>query len=148
MATSQGSRPREGEDPCAVPSHDDTAYGSLLSQGRPWERHAISARKSSDIAPFDLFGQLLDQVGNALKVGMHGKRAAEGVERMLVVAELLEDHAQAGQRPEMAWLALEHLLDVGDRSVEIPLHIINGRTPVPGLDVVRPDVDDGGQKLD
>src|SRR5262249_29552751 len=102
----------------------------------------------SDIAPVDLLGQLLDQVGDLLKLGMDRESAAEGLERMLVVAEFLQDHAEPGERPEVARLALEHFVDIGQRTGEILLREINGGAPVPGFDVIGPNVDNGVEQLD
>ena len=48
-------------------------------------RPGHSPWKFSDVAALDLFRELLHQVGDALEVGMHGKRAAEGV--VLVVKD-------------------------------------------------------------
>ena len=79
---------------------------------------------------------------------MDGERAAEGVERVPVVAELLQDDAEAGERAEMARLARKHLADVGKRPPEVFLGEIYGGAPVPGLDEVRLDLDDGVEKLD
>ncbi len=101
-----------------------------------------------DPAAVDLVGQLLDQIGNALELRMNGERAAEGVERALVVAELLQDDAEPGERAEMARLARQHLADVGDGAAEILLRVIDGGAPVPGLDEIRLDVDDGVEQLD
>src|SRR3954447_9365148 len=114
-------------------------YAGCLKIETVFER----GRAGSDIPALDLFGQRLDQVGNALEMRMHGERAAEGVERVLVVAELLQDHAQARQRAEMAWLPRQHLVDVGQRSAEILLLVEDRGAPIPGFDVIRPDVDDG-----
>ena len=50
-------------------------------------RPLSSVFPSSDVPPVDLVGQLLDQIGNALQVRMHGERAAEHFQRVLVVAE-------------------------------------------------------------
>src|SRR5216683_830481 len=61
----------------------------------------------SDIPAVDLVGELLDQVGDALEVRMDRERAAVNVERLLVVAELLQDDAEPRQRAEMARLAHE-----------------------------------------
>ena len=52
---------------------------------------------------------------------MDGERAAEGVERALVVAKLLQDDAEPRERAEMARLARQHLADVGKRPAEILL---------------------------
>ena len=42
------------------------------------------------------------------------ERLAEGVERALVVTEIPHDHAEPGQRAEMARFTNQHLLDVGE----------------------------------
>ena len=47
---------------------------------------------------------------------MDRERAAERFERALVVAELLQDDAEPGERAEVARLARQHLADVGDRA--------------------------------
>src|SRR5262245_21037355 len=62
------------------------------------ERSTAHFRKyrPSDRTTFDRFGQLLDQVGNLFELGVHVKGAAERLERMLLVAELLHDHAKPG----------------------------------------------------
>src|SRR6516225_9529538 len=96
-----------------------------------------------DIAPVDLLGQLLDQLGNALQVRVDGERAAERVERALVVAELLQDDSQSRERAEMARLARQHFVDVGERAAEVFLRVVDGRATVPRLGEIRSNIDDG-----
>src|SRR5579862_7501272 len=48
---------------------------------------------SSDVAALDLFGQRLDGVGDIFEVGVDGERLAVGVQRVLVVADLLQHQA-------------------------------------------------------
>src|ERR1700760_1457387 len=95
----------------------------------------------SDVAAFDLFRQRLDQLRHLVEVGIDRERLAEGVQRPLVVAEVLHDHAEPGQRAEMTGLAYQHLLDVLERTGVIVLQVIDRRPPVPGLDIVRPQLD-------
>src|ERR1700733_16319445 len=83
-----------------------------------WSVSVPSNRSSqqSDVAAFDLFGQRLDQFRHLLQVRIDVERLAEGIERALVVAEILHDHAEACERAEMPGLADQHLLDVGERA--------------------------------
>src|SRR5438105_2705793 len=71
-----------------------------------------------------------------------------GIERVLLIAELVQDHAEARERAEMPRFAHQHLADVFDRVGEILLHVVDGSAPVPGLDVIWPDVEDGIEQLD
>src|SRR5262249_50231854 len=75
--------------------------------------------KVSNIPALDLFAQRLHLIGDFLHVRVDRKCLAEGVERLLVLADLLQNHAQAGKRPEVARLAVEHFLDVGHRATVI-----------------------------
>src|SRR5262249_31708000 len=134
-----------------VTSNAGAAPRNEHASKRPrWSRPLQHARwlAKSDVPALDLLGQLLDQVGDLLELGMQGERAAEGVERVLVVADLLQDHAESGKRAEVARLALEHFVDVGERAGEILLREIDRGAPVPGFDVLGPNVDDGGEQLD
>src|SRR5229473_6868258 len=110
--------------------------------------HPTVADGASDIPAVDLVGELLDQVGNALEMRMDRERAAVDVERLLVVAELLQDDAEPRQRAEMARLAREHLADVGERARVLLPRVEDGGAAVPGLDEIRPDVDDGVKEPD
>src|ERR1700712_3891424 len=64
--------------------------------GKPVPTFPDHARKS-DIAAFDLFGQRFDQFRHLFEVRVDGERLAERVERALLVAEVLHDHAEGGQ---------------------------------------------------
>src|SRR5882724_2412630 len=68
-----------------------------------------------DIASFDLFAQALDQIRHLFEMRVDGERLAEGIERALLVADVLHDHAEPCERAEMPGFAAQHLLDVGDR---------------------------------
>jgi hypothetical protein len=48
----------------------------------------------------------------------------------------------------VSWLARQHLVNVGKCPAEILLGVVDGGAPVPGLDEIRPDVDDGVEQLD
>ncbi len=48
----------------------------------------------------------------------------------------------------MARLALEHFADVGERTPVFLFQVIERGAPVPGLDVIRLDLDDAVEKLD
>src|SRR5215510_16533093 len=79
---------------------------------------------------------------------MHRERAAERLERRLVVAKLLHDGAEPRERPEVARLARQHLADIRNRAA-IVLGVEEDRgAAVPGLDVVRLEVDDGAKELE
>ena len=45
------------------------------------------------------------------------QRLAVGFERVLVVADILQDAAEARPRPEVARLERQHLTDVGERII-------------------------------
>ncbi len=62
--------------------------------------------------------QRLHHVGDVLEVRIDRERLAIGFERVLVVADLLQHQAEAGQRAEMARLARQHLAD--DRRAQWP----------------------------
>src|SRR5215510_936599 len=109
---------------------------------------SIHAENASDIAALDLLGQSLDDLGNLLDVRVHSERAAEHFERPLLLAELLHDQAEAGQRAEVARLARQHLADVVEGAAVVLLHEIDGGAPVPRFDIVRLDLDHGVEQLD
>src|SRR3954470_19821147 len=107
--------------------------------GGPWRR--------SDAAAFDLLGQTLDHLVDLGEIRIDLQCAAEHVERVLLVAELLEDHAEPRYRAEVARLADQHLADVLHRLGVFFAHVMKGGAAVPGLDVVRLDLDDGVEQL-
>src|SRR5512144_1223093 len=150
--------------PAASPARTDSPRWASASSSSPAFRSARRARPTccglrswvrkrrgspddvtrlSDVAAVDLFGQLLDQVRNALEAWLEGERAAEHFERVLVVAEFLKNDAEPRERAEVARLARQHFVDIGERVAEILLGVIHGGAAVPGLDEIRPDVDDG-----
>src|SRR5947208_739845 len=79
---------------------------------------------------------------------VHRERAAEGFERELILAELLHDDAEARQRPEMTWLARQHLADIAERLAEILGGEIKRRAPVPGFDILGLETNDRAEQLD
>src|ERR1043166_557766 len=101
-----------------------------------------------DVAPLDLLAQALHEVGDFFEHRMDRERTAERFQRMLVVAEFLQDGAETRERTEMARLAREHLVDVGKRVRVVLLGEIDRCAPVPGFDVVGPEVDDGVEQLE
>src|SRR6185295_8742352 len=109
---------------------------------------ALVPRGASDVPAFDLLGQRLHEIRNLLQMRVDGERAAERVERKLLLAELLHDDAEAGERAEVARLARQHLPDVGERSAVVLVGEMEGGTPVPGLDIVGPQLDHGVEQLD
>src|SRR4029077_14866082 len=80
----------------------------------------------SNIPPLDLLGQRLHHVGDVLEVGVDRQRLAVGFERVLVVADVLQDEAEARQRAEMARLERQHLAQVGKRMTEIVFQVVDG----------------------
>src|ERR1700693_3031207 len=85
--------------------------------------------QSSDIPALDLVGQRFDEFRDLRQMRIDLERAAERLERAFVLAHLLQDHAESGQRPEMARLARERLGDVGERSPVVLLGEIHRRAP-------------------
>src|SRR5262249_8968743 len=106
------------------------------------------AARPSDIAAFDLFSELLDQIGDALEMRMDGESATEYFERTFVVTELLQDHPETRHGPEVPRLARQHLLDIGKRAAVLLLHEVERGATIPGLDVIGLDLDDGVEKPD
>src|SRR6185503_18307105 len=102
---------------------------------------------ASDILALDLGGELLDQLGHALQARVDRKRAAVDFERLSVVADVVQHQPEAGERAEVARLALQDLADVGERAAEILLQVMDGGAPVPGFHVVRLDGDNGVEQL-
>src|SRR5258708_39866032 len=94
----------------------------------------------SDVSPVDLLAELLDQIGNSLQARMDSERAAEHVERAFVVAEFLQDDAQAGERAEVSWLARPHLVNGGKGAAEILLGVVDGGAPARGVAALRRNV--------
>src|SRR5882724_7825653 len=66
-------------------------------------------RCASNITPFDLFLQGLDLLLHSLEARMDLERLAEGVQCVLVVADVLHDEAKTRQSPEMPRLAGQDL---------------------------------------
>src|SRR5215203_939154 len=109
---------------------------------------AANRTRRSNIAAVDLFAQALDHLVDLRQVRIDLERAAEHVQRALLVAELLQDHAEPRHRAEVPRLKLQHLTDVLHRLAEFLAHVANGGAPIPGLDVIRLDLDDGVEQLD
>ena len=63
--------------------------------------------------------RVLTTSGEVVEVGIDGERLAVGFERVLVVADVLQDQAKAGQRAEMARFANKHLANVEERMAVI-----------------------------
>src|SRR5215472_5355117 len=114
----------------------------LSAQG--WKTNNVE----SNIPTLDLLGQRLNHLADVLEVRIDGERAAVGFERVLVVAELLQDQTEAGQRAEMTRLARKHLAQVGKRVRDIVLEEVDGGALVPGFDIGWVDRDDSVEKLD
>src|SRR5580698_9758775 len=62
-----------------------------------------------NIPPLDLLGQRLHDVGDVLEMRVDRQRLAVGFERVLVVADVLQDEAEARPRGEVARLERQHL---------------------------------------
>ena len=105
-------------------------------------------RRSQISRPSTLSVSFLTRSGMRSSLRMDGERAAEDVERALVVAEFLQDDSEPGERAEMARLARQHLLDIGERAAEVLLGVVERGAPVPGLDEIGLDVDDRVEQLD
>jgi len=118
--------------------------GEPLDRSSGIDRHAqglirVDAKLGTDFsefAAFDLFSQGFDQLRHLFQMRVDRERFAEGFQRALVVADLLHDHAETGERAEMPGLAGQHLLDVLHRMGVVVLQVIEGRAPVPALDIV------------
>src|SRR3954452_7970229 len=105
-------------------------------------------RETSDVAAFDLLGQGLDQTRDLVQMRVDSQRLAERLERPLVVAKILHDHAEPSQRAEMAGFTNQHLLDIRERAAVIVAQVVERRAPVPGLDIVGPQLDRGVEQLE
>ena len=101
-----------------------------------------------NIPALDLFLQCLHQVGDALQARIDRERAPIDFQRLFVVADVLHDQAETGQRAEMARLAAQHLANVGERAAVVFFHVIDGGASVPSFHVFRFDLDDGVEQLD
>src|SRR5580704_835670 len=101
----------------------------------------------SDIPALDLLGQRLYHIGDVLEVRIDRQRLAVGFEGVLVVADVLQDEAEARPGAEVARLERQHLADVGERMAVIVFQIIDGGALIPGFDVFRVDGNDGAQEF-
>ena len=101
-----------------------------------------------NIPAFDLLLQFLHHLGDALQARIDRERAAVDFKRLLVVAEVLQDQAEPGQRAEMARLPAQHFANVGERVAIVLFHVVDGGAPVPGFHVFRFDFDDRVEQLD
>src|SRR5262245_60736569 len=110
----RGSRSARPAQPtwCASPLSGRKRAKSERGAARFAKDHAAW---NLDVAAFDLLGQTLHEIRHLLQMRVHGKRAAECLERELVLVEFLHDDAKSGQGAEMARLARQHLADVGQR---------------------------------
>ena len=61
-----------------------------------WARKRQEIEQGLDIPALDLFGQRLDDVGDALHARIDRECAAIDFQRLLVVADVLQDQPEAG----------------------------------------------------
>ncbi len=66
--------------------------------GRAVRSHRL--KTASDIPALDLFGQGFDEIGNARQMRIDLERLAIDIERPLVLAKILHDQAETGERTE------------------------------------------------
>ncbi len=78
-------------------------------------------------------------------VRVHFERAPEPGERRFLVLEREMDLAEAGERAEVARIALQHLVAVGDRLAVVAGEVIDRGAAVPALGVFRFSFRDFGQ---
>lgn len=97
----------------------------------------------SKIPPLHLLRQRLHLLVHSLQPRIDLERLAVGLQRVFLVADLLHDHAEAGQRAEVAWLAGQHLGDVGNGVRVLFLQEVDRSAPVPGFGEVGLDLNDG-----
>src|SRR6185503_10416274 len=69
-------------------------------------------------------------------VGVHLERAPEPGERRCLVLEREMDLAEAGERAEVARVALQHLVAVGDRFPVVAGEVVDRGAAVPALRVI------------
>src|SRR5580704_247733 len=123
----------------------------ILCGLRLWAPTRTTTREAHDreldIPPLDLLGQRLHHVGDVLEMRVDRQRFAIGFERVLVVADVLQDEAEARPGAEVARLERQHLADVGKRMAVIVLQIVDRGALVPGFNVFRVDGDDGAQEF-
>src|SRR6185437_7893600 len=90
----------------------------------------------SNILTLDLDGERLDLLGDTLQMRVDLQRLAEREQRSLVLADVLHDRAEPGQRTEMPRLEGEHLGEIGERVGIVLLEEEHGGAPVPRFHVI------------
>src|SRR5580704_19380795 len=103
---------------------------------------------ASNISPFDLFGQSLNLFRYPLQMRINGERPPKCLERRLILPQILQNRTKAGERAKMPWLAHQNLPNVQKRLAILFLHIKDGGASIPGLDIVRLELDHRIQELD
>src|SRR6185437_6694503 len=86
-------------------------------------------RSGSDILPLDLESERLHLLGDALQVRIDLERLAERDQRGLVLADVLHDRAEPGQRAEVPRLEGERLGEIGERVAVVLLQEEHGSAP-------------------
>src|SRR5215475_4323656 len=104
--------------------------------------------RASEIAPLDLFFQVLDLLVHSLEAGVDLYRLGISLERVPVVADVLHDQSKARQRREMTRLTGQHLGDIGHRVHVVLFQEVHSGASVPRLHEVRLDLDNGTEHAD
>src|ERR1700677_4743583 len=119
-----------------------------MGDGLPGQVRQCRRDTYSEIASLDGLAQRLYDVGKVLEMRVDRESAAIRLQRMLVVANLLQDEPQPRQRPEMPRFAQQHFTDIGDRMPVILHQIVDRGPPIPGFHIVRLERNDGVEQLD
>ncbi len=118
------------------------AWRWSATTGRRRAEAPASPRNSDVLAAL----QDVDGLADVVELGIDRVGALEGGERLAAIAVLHHDHAEAGERAEVARVELQRGGDVGQRLVVGADGEIERRPLVPAFDVIRPTGDDGVQR--
>ena len=86
----------------------DGSRGKTASEGR--------LDQISDIPPLDFLAQRFDRVVEVAQMWVDRQSRLVGFQRVLVIADVLQDQSKPGEGAEMARLARQHFAEIGERA--------------------------------
>ena len=75
---------------------------------------AIREKGFLDIPALDFFAQRFHRIGHIAQVRIDRERRLVGFQRVLIVADVLEDQAEPGERAEVARFARQYFANIGE----------------------------------
>src|SRR5262245_25265742 len=104
----------------------------MLRPATPGE-YADGSEARLDRLVLDALLDELDVLFGAAALRVDPQHPLEGVERSLVAFHADVDEAETGKRPEVAGLQLQRAVDILQRGLVVPHHVVDGGALVPAF---------------